>query len=237
MACNRNRRKRLLIAAAACGGVILAGIHALWRTPDWYALPEIPPQQRQSVRNNLVAAEQAMTESLLTAEAPFVYQLYQDDVNRWIAMRREIYPLIDELAPPELIDPIILFEPGEITLAGRYRLGAMNVVLSVDLAATFEQDHIRLQLKTIRCGSMRIPVGLVRLDLRQVIDRPRDALWPGSPRIHGNFLTGLFIDARAWWKNGGVAYRVLGVELTPGRLALTIQPLGRHVDKHRRDQD
>jgi len=44
------------------------------------------------VRNNLVAAEQAFTEELRSAGRPFIYQLRQDDVNQWIAMRREIYP-------------------------------------------------------------------------------------------------------------------------------------------------
>jgi hypothetical protein len=187
----------------------------------------VPPADRQAVRNNLVAAEQAFTESLRGPQAGFVYHIHQADVNRWLAMRKEIYPLIDELAPPQLGDPFLIFDTDRIILAGRYAGGGVSVVISIELSATFAGGEIVLRLASMHCGALRVPVGLADLGLDVKVDRPRDATWPGSPRIHGSLLTGLHVGAEARWKNGGVRYRVRDFSAGPGRLDLTVESLGR----------
>lgn len=206
--------------------VVLTASYTLLRTPGWYDIPDIAPAQQQTVRNNLLAAEQAFTESLRTAKQPFVYHVYQDDVNRWIAMRREIYPLIDELAPQELIDPMVLFAPGEITVAGRYQKGGMKVVVSLDIEARYDADALFLKVKSLRCGSMRVPVDFAALGLDHPVDRRAGAVWPGSPAMKGDFLHGLRIESRALWKNGNFGYRVTNLAVRDGQIDLTVEPLG-----------
>jgi len=229
-------KRFLLIGAVSCAAVVSGAAYTILRTPSWYSVPVIPAENRQEVRNNLLAAEQALTESLRSAPGPFIYHIFQDDVNRWIAMRREIYPLIDELAPPELMDPVVVFDNGEITVAGKYRKGAADVVVSLDISVRSTPDAAVLKLEAIRCGSMRVPLSFVALGLERPIDRPAEKTWPGSPRIWGNLLTGLFIDPKAWWKNGGMDYRVQSVSVEPGKLNLTIEPLGHHAVRNRKDQ-
>ena len=230
--------KRLLVSVGCVLATMLAGgMCALLRTPSWYEVPRIPPQERQNVRNNLVAAEQAFTEGVRTSRGPFVYHLYQDDVNRWIAMRREIYPLIDELAPPELGDPMVIFDQDELTVAGKYRTGAAEVVVSIDVSVRFEANSIVLRLKGLRCGSIGVPLSFVSLGLTRRIDRPAGATWPGSPRLWGDFQTGFHVDSRAWWKNGGIDYCVRNVSVEPGVLNLTVEPIGHHAGRGRKDQD
>src|SRR5262249_56497839 len=135
-------------------------------------------------------------EALRSSEETFVYHLYQQDVNRWIAMRREIYPLIDELAPPELVDPIVLFETDEITVAGRYRKSGMDLVVSLDGSVSFANDEILLRVARIRCGSMNVPLSFVSIGLNRSVDRPAGGLWPGGPRVGGDFGDGFRVEAR-----------------------------------------
>lgn len=228
-------RRRALAGAAALSLVLVAALYVLFRTPTWYRPPIVQPDQRQAVRNNLVNAEQAFTESLRSGQ-PFVYHLYQDDVNRWIAMRREIYPLIDEIAPPVLIDPVVLFRDEEITIAGRFPIGPADVVLSVDIKPELVDDAILLRVTSVRCGSFPVSRDFGGMGLSRWADLEAEALWPGSPAMSGDFLGGFRIDSEAWWKNGGVDYRVAGLVVRTGRLDLTIEPIGRHAGARRSDQ-
>ncbi len=219
----------MIVIGAPCLGAIIAGsLYALIATPAWYAPPVVLAADRQQVRNNLIDAEQAFTEGLRAGSGPFTYHIYQDDLNRWIALRREIYPLIDELVPHMLADPFVLFDDGEITLAGRYTASAVDLLLSIDIVPTFEAETITLRAKTVRCGSVGMPKDFGQLGLDDRIERDREQTWPGSPRMWGDFLTGLHLEARAWWKNGGIEYRVLDVQVQPGVLSLKIEPLGPH---------
>lgn len=229
-------RRPVVCASAGIGLVLLLILYTLMRTPGWYAPPVIAPEERQAVRNNLIDAEQAFTESVLNLDTPFIYHLYQHDVNRWIAMRREIYPLIDELAPPVLQEPFVVFEKDRITLAGRYQAAGVSMVLSCDIEARYDHDAIVLKARSVRCGSIRMPIGFGRLGLSHAIERPAGKTWPGSPRISGDFVNGLRIDAQAWWKNGGVDYRVVSFEVKPGQIDFGIQPLGRHASRQHSDQ-
>ncbi|QDV91220.1 hypothetical protein RAS2_23130 [Phycisphaerae bacterium RAS2] len=207
-------------------GVVAAGAFALLRTPSWYAPPNIAMDQRQRVRNNLVEAEQRFTESL-RANQPFVYQLHAEDLNRWIAMRREIYPLLESLTPSELVEPFVVFDEGEVTVAGRYKLGGVDVVVSLDLAVGFRDGAIEVRALATRCGSARVSFDTSRLGLDRGVDYSAGKLWPGSPRIKGDFVSGLRIDAEGWWKNGGIAYRVTDLAVEPGQISISVQPLGR----------
>mgnify|MGYP000455393062 CR=1 FL=1 len=228
-ALGRDRRRQAvgLAALALAGGLLGLGL-AAWHEPGWYAPPVIPAEQRQRVRNSLVAAEQAFTEQLLVGGPPFMYHIYQDDLNRWIAMRREIYPLIDELLPPELGDPFIVFDEGRILVAGRCRWGPLEVVASLELTAEVSDTVLLLRATGLRCGSIGVPLGLLDAELSRPTRRRPGETWPGSPGIDGDLRHGLRLGTEARWKNGGIDYRVLDVRVEPGRLSFTIQPLGRH---------
>ena len=232
----RTLRKVALWCIVVPLGVIAAGSFALLRTPRWYRPPQVPAESRQQVRNSLINSEQEFTEKL-RQNKPFVYHLYQDDVNNWIAMRREIYPLIDDLAPPVLADPLVIFDDDTITIAGKFA-SKVDLILSLDLDARFANDGLQFKAVSARCGSMRIPVDLRRLGIDGPADCRPEQLWPGSPEITGNLIDGILVGAEAWWKNGGIDYRVTDFQARPGELVLSVEPLGRHFKKgHARDSD
>jgi hypothetical protein len=220
------------LAAAA---VLAGGTCALVCAPRWYRPPVLPADQRQQVRNNLVAAEQAFTESLRGGFGPFIYHIYQDDLNRWITMRKEIYPLLDQLAPPGLADPFVVFRRGTITVAGRCTLWRLGLVLSVDIVPRLEADALVLQAQTVRIGSIPVSASFAGgLGLSQQVDKQPDKTWPGSPRICGSLAAGLRIDSTASWANGGVLYRVTDVTVEPGQLKIMVEPLGHQPPKDRK---
>jgi hypothetical protein len=234
----RRRWRRVVLIGALCGGGLMAGVlAAALATPRWYKPPVIAPEERQKVRNSLVAAEQTFTESLRAGRGRFTYRLMQDDVNRWITMRREIYPLLDELTPPQWQEPFVTFRRGAITIAGRYRLGPTTVVISMDIVPHLEDDALVLRATAVRCGSVRVPLDIGGIGLDRKIERRREETWPGSPRISGDLASGLRLEARAWWKNGGIDYRVVDVRVEPGVLSITVEPLGRHRFEGRSSQN
>lgn len=228
----RRRWRRVVLIGALCGGGLIAGVlAAALATPRWYKPPVIAPEERQKVRNSLVAAEQTFTESLRAGQGRFTYQLMQDDVNRWITMRREIYPLLDELTPPQWQEPFVALRRGTITIAGQYRLGPTAAVISVDIVPRVEDDALVLRATAVRCGSVRVPLDIGGIGLGRKIERRREETWPGSPGISGDLTSasGLRLEARAWWKNGGLDYRVVEVRVEPGVLSITVEPLGRGI--------
>ncbi|MFH1418666.1 MAG: hypothetical protein ABII12_10335 [Planctomycetota bacterium] len=228
-------QRAVLAVLAAAGLIVLVLLLAIFRSPGWYKPPVIAAEQKQQVRNNLVDAEQAFTEHLRAGVGPFVYHIHQNDLNRWIAMRREIYPLIDEFVPPELSDPFVVFDTGRITVAGRYVVTGPDLVLSIDLTAGLADGALTLRAIGVRSGSMTLPMGVASgVGLDTPIENARDELWPGSPRTWGDFVAGFHLEPEAWWQNGGVAYRVLDVSVEPGRLNLTIEPLGHQSARARR---
>jgi hypothetical protein len=231
----KSGRRRYTMFMAIMGVVFITAVYATIHTPGWYELPVILPPERQAVRNNLVAAEQAFTESLL-AGTPFIYHLFDEDVNRWISMRREIYPLLDELVPPELGDPLVFFHAGSITLAGKYKLGGVDYIVSLDMMVRMEGGEIVLRAGALRCGSMRLPLGIIDKALSRKVDKSRDRVWPGSPPIRGDLKSGLRLDAVARWKNGGMEYRVRDIKIQSGKLDLDIEPLARQSRTHRSSQ-
>lgn len=226
----RHRRRTWKRIAAVVGGSLLLCLGALLfttlRTPGWYDPPVVAEADHQRVRNSLVDAEQAFTEGLRSWTEPFEYHVYQADVNRWLAIRNRISPELDQFIPIGFSDPFIRFEPSRITLAGRFDTALGSVVLSIDLAITMDDGAIVLRADGLRCGSMPAPVEPSDLGLDREIDREPEETWPGSPAISGNLASGLRIGTDAWWKNGGMSYRVLDVRLEPGVLTLEIQPRG-----------
>lgn len=217
--------------------IVLAGLaYALLRTPSWYAPPVIAPEERQRVRNDLTQAEQAFTESLRTIEGPFTYHIYQDGVNRWLTMRREIYPLIDELTPRVLADPFVMFEDGAVTVAGRYAGGPVEVIVSVEFGLGYEDGAIMLRTNAIRAGSVPISIDPAKFGLGGAVERGPDDVWPGSPPISGDLEDGLRVGAEAWWKNGGIRYRVRNLTVRPGQIDLEVESLGRQSPAERKRQ-
>ncbi len=221
----------LLLVVAVVGGVSLL----LVQSPDWYDPVPVPEEDRQALLRRLVQAEQSFT-AALRADVPFQYHLFDDLVNRWIAMQPDVLPVIDDLMPELVNDLHVRFADGEVYIGRRQSILGVEAIASVRLRVWFEEEGIVLRVESVRCGSLPLPLDWEALDLGRKIECEAERLWPGSPSVAGDLLTGLRVGREAWWKNGGIRYRVEGVEVTSGKLSLSIQPLGmRETDRSRQE--
>lgn len=218
-------------AAAVLFAVLGVSYCTAVRTPGWYSPPTIAASERQGVRNTLVAVQQDFTERVRTAGEAFVFELRQEDVNRWLAMPQQIYPAVSQMLPPEFSNPFVLFEDSRITVAGRYASPAGRVVLSIDFETSFEDDEIVLRVGGVRCGSLPAPFGLAGLGLDGPVECEAGDVWKGSPPMSGDLAAGLHVGGQARWFNGGFDYRVLDVRVEPGVLRFKILPLGHRHDR------
>lgn len=232
---NKLGKKEIALLGAASLFVISLVIVTLakWE-PGAYRPIAIPREEHQQMRNHLVAAEQAFTENLRADAGPFTYHIYQEDLNRWLAMREDIYPAADEWLPDGLSAPMIVFEDDSVTLMGRYTGGLGSALLSIQLSLGIENGAIVLRVVGLRCGLLGVPRTFVR-GLAAPIERESGDTWPGSPAMSGDLIEGLRLNAEAWWKNGGIAYRVRSVQVVKGRLDLNVEPLGPRVQTRTKD--
>lgn len=236
----RSKRRRVfkrvcVVAVVLSLAAVMGFILLLVSTPDWYEPATVPEQDRQALLRRLVQAEQSFTEAL-RADAPFQYHLFDDLINRWIAMQHDVLPVVDDLIPEFVNDLHVRFAEGGVCIGGRQSILGVDVVVSVRLRAWFEEEGIVLRVESARCGSLPLPLNWEALQLGRRIECKAERLWPGSPGVAGDLLTGLRIGREAWWKNGGIRYRVENVEVAPGKLSLSIQPLGMRETK-RSSQD
>ncbi len=229
------KKAAALVGAACLLAILLVLIVLLKWKPGVYRPVEIPRSEHQKMRNHLVAAEQAFTENLRADAGPFTYHIYQDDLNRWLAIREEIYPGASEWLPRGLSDPFILFEDGLIVLMGRYNDGMGSVLLSMELTLSMDRDDLVMRVVGLRCGALGLPHSFID-DLSSPVDREAGDTWPGSPAISGDLESGLRLNAEAWWICGGIAYRVLDVSVVDGRLDFEIEPLGPRVQRRTKRQ-
>ncbi|MCH8991680.1 MAG: hypothetical protein IIA44_08035, partial [Acidobacteria bacterium] len=66
---------------------------------------------------------------------PFEYIVHQDRLNRWLAGRMAIWPGVRQWVPPWLEDPVIVFDDGQIVLAGIASIASVTGVNSGSWAA------------------------------------------------------------------------------------------------------
>lgn len=222
---HRQKARLILACVAAAAPVACIVVGAALRTPSWYRPPRIEASEYQAVRDELRDAAQAFSDALMVP-GPFEFHLTQAQLNRWVTLRREIYPAIERNLPPEWTDPFVCFADHAIRIAARRRGARPHVVASVDIRVALDGDQIRLTAGAIRVGSLRVPRALLGTILTRPIDLPPGKLWHGAPAAEGNLRDGLLIAARAIWPNGDRRYNVLDVRPEAGVLHIKIDSLG-----------
>lgn len=205
--------------------LLLLAVSLAFYRPSWYRSQSARPADPQAVRDDLRDSAQSFSDALMQPGI-FDVHLREDQIVQWIAMRSEIFPLIERRIPREWSDPTIRFRDGTIRLAATYSGHGPSVVISIDLDVDVDADDIRLKVVRCRAGALPLPTAVFARALSEPIDIAPDKAWRGSPRIHGNLLSGLHIASRAVWPNGERLYTVLGITVRRDTLDLKIESLG-----------
>jgi hypothetical protein len=251
-------RRWIRWAAGGCLTLVgLAGLVlvAVASRPGWYQPATVGPEDYPVIRNEIPTFGGAIG-TYLERGQPFRITLQDDQVNRWIAARGEIWPGLSDALPQEIADPVVSFQPGRIVLGVRYDGSKISSVLS--LAVNLEMDAARgavlVKVDRLRAGLLPVPRMLVDDQARKALDReagrhvnamlrriwsqaaelvPVDAS-EKSPPVQDIPLAAMLGDiwefrlpARNRWPNGGFGYTISDLRIEQGKLSIDVVPAPR----------
>jgi len=213
-------------------GVVVTGWLLFQHIPAWYRPVQVPPDELQHVRNDLVQTTDAFGAALNDAQGSFKFRLTQDQVNAWLSARESIDPKTHEWLPPTLSDPMILFEPGGVRVAATYADGDLRTVVSAKLTVTVDAAGIKAQLGDVAGGSLTMPDSFVQKGLRAFDRRVSPKLADAGVTTSGrqrlrlrDLADGVILPTTGKWLAGGQRFRVLGIAFEPGAVTFTIERL------------
>lgn len=224
---------RLRIAAVLAAGpiaivIVLAAL--VLHTPGWYVVPHVAESRQQSVRDRLERMTDEFSMALLKPDV-FDIELTQDELNDWLAMCGRIWPAAKRAIPPEWSGPVIRFDPGRIMIAAQYKTAVGRAVVSGELALSLDGDMIVVRPARLRIGHMPVPLTWLTRWVRglKLASRATES----GVSLTGNVSEGFRLPTRHTWWNGARDFRIRDVRLTPGAVALEIEPLGPRPRRNR----
>ncbi len=232
MGLRRISRRRLTAWALGGAAVVAVGLAAsAWmlfqRIPPWYRPTPVPAADLQAVKDDLARFEIALSERM-NGDRPFALVITQEQLNRWLAAREQMWPPARAWIPPLMEDPFVAFEPGRVRLAGTVTLGGVRTVLNATAEIRIDSDQLFLRVFGVKGGSLPMPDALVRERLRALDERRRrTAAGPADLPSAEGVIVGWRVPAEFVWPNGKRRFRVRGVRVEPGAMTLDLEPLPR----------
>ncbi len=231
----RKRRRWLrwtCVALAAAGLVALAGLWlALAHVPGWYQPMIVPPSEYQIVRDDLVMAAEEFSTALVAGE-PFRFALTQQELNEWISARWQIWPAAEEWVPRWLAEPMVVFKPDRIIVAGTLERGWLRTVASLHLRVIAEADALRVRLEGLHGGSLPVPATMIEKQLAEFAGQTQERLARGqaSPQAKAvnaaELEQSIALPNEFTWPNGRYDFRIEAIDVDDGRIIVTVRPLG-----------
>lgn len=210
------RRIAVLLAGLALAAAVWAAGAAACR-PAWFQPVALDYSRLEADQLALNRIENQVSAALNQRE-PAVIELTDEQVNRWLAARRELW-ISDPLPELERIErPFVSFLGADVLrVAALVRAGDFALVASADLGVSVRDETLRLECRRARLGALPIPTALLR--------RALDALAHGLPG------TVSAAPAAAWeapsgfvWPNGKRPARIRALSVRQGVLRIEISP-------------
>lgn len=219
-----------IVGGMCLGAVLLAGAWMMFqRIPPWYRPTDVAAARLQEVKNDLVGTFERFSD-LMNGEQPFRFRLTQEQVNAWLAARREIWPPAQRWVPPEMDAPFIAFEADGAVVAATVSLGSVRTVLSATVSARVEADRLAVRVRRVRAGALAVPDAWVRRRLAMLGPRGRaDAASGRAVPELAELMGGARLPADYHWPNPKRRFRLVSVRFEPGALVVEIQPLERRA--------
>jgi hypothetical protein len=231
--------KRILAAAAVLVVLAFATTWMLFqRIPAWYTPPEIAPNEIQAVKNDFAHTESVLSERLNEAEpsGEFEFLLTQDQVNGWIAIRREIWPRSRQWLPSYLSQPMVVLDRDGIRVAALLTRQSLRSVVSLRVEVRTVPDGVSVRLAEVTAGGLPVPQSQIHRYLKQ-FDRK---VWPVGQVLPGQIgpyrlpsLTHIQEGIRlpdSWiWANGKQPFRITAITFEAGQVRIGLEPLPRSI--------
>ncbi len=137
------------------GGVVV--YRAIRHVPEFYRQALEVSSQDHAVASDKMVKDVAGLASDVRKPGEWHAAFTADEINGWLAT--EMVKNHRELLPPSLSDPRVSIHPDGMTIACRYRSGAIDVVVSLAVDVYMAEPGVMaLRLKGVRAGSLPLPL-------------------------------------------------------------------------------
>ncbi|MBN1341441.1 MAG: hypothetical protein JXQ73_02110 [Phycisphaerae bacterium] len=215
----------LTVLALSIGWIALRFI------PGWYRPAYVPYEDEQEVRDRLGAAFTALSHGMAQGRS-FDFAVRQDDLNAWLVARDRIWPASKRWIPKQIMDPMIVFENGDIVLAGTWCGPGPRTIVSVRLRPERVEDRLRVRVEGVRCGALPVPLALIRRGLVRFEQSRADTDEPllSDGASLADAADGAPIPRDIPWTQPRGKFLLEAVSAVPGELRVRLDPLKRQGD-------
>ena len=209
--------RRLLLPVA--GGAAVVGLLGLALAgtyrPHWYAPAPVDRARLREDKAALVRLEQQISAALNAGQA-VRFELHENQVNRWLTARGEIWPeLAADLGPFQ--QPQVLLRDGRIQLAASTRMGGVEVVAALTCSIDLPDDRLVLRYDAPRLGAIPAPRGWVTDVLARLSAGSGVAVDRGAGAVAAD---------NDWvWPNGKRRCRLRELHIADGVANVVLEPL------------
>jgi hypothetical protein len=199
------------VAIVVVLGLALAGTYR----PRWYHPAPVDRARLREDKAALVSLEEQIS-AALNAGQEVRFELREDQLNRWLAARGEIWPeLAADLGPFQ--QPQVLLRDGRIQVAARTRKGGLTVVAALTCSVDVTDDTLLLRYDAPRLGAIPAPRGwasgvLARLPAGSGVAVDQDA---GAVAVDNDWV----------WPNGKRRCRLRELHIADGVATVVLEPL------------
>ena len=209
----------MLIVLAAAGVIVVLlclGGAATCR-PAWYAPVAIDRARLKTDKKELVDLLDDIGRALNTGQS-IDFELHEDQVNRWLAARSELWPELEDAGMRGLAHPQLrLLDENRVRLGVTATGGAWSAVLSASATGQLTEDSLIVRIESARAGVLPVPATSV---LKPIREKLADA---------GGSLSGSTINLpNDWvWPNGKRRFRISRLEVSGGVARVSFEPTGK----------
>ena len=150
--------------------------------------------------------------------------LEQGQVNEWLACLPETLPELQRALPRQIDSWVVSFEETELLIGGHYDDGTWRAIVNAafDLRLSPDRRSVIVTLRDVRGGSLSVP--------RPVLDSLLDQMRGRIASLQGveslvELRSGVAIPNRFIWPNGKRPIRIGRIDMSKGKIELTLEPL------------
>lgn len=195
--------------------IFALGVAATHR-PAWYRPVPADPARLHADKAALVGLQDEIS-AALNAGLPARIQLHEDQINRWLMARADIWPgMPDELSGVE--EPWVSLAEGVVRGAATVRGGGLEGVVALTSRVDVADDTIVVRWDTARLGALPIPQKWVSYALARLPSSAHatvDQAGAGTVTLRNEWV----------WPNGKRHFRVREVKVSSGVADVVLEPL------------
>ena len=210
-------RRWLLLTPLTVLLVLIAVVAAITCRPSWYEPRSIDYTVLEADKRAQLRMENQIS-AALNQRRPIALELSEDQVNRWIAAREELWPgRVPTMEP--LHRPMVRFlDQNRVGLAAEAQRASVRVVVSLTLTLTLTNDSVEIAWSAARAGALPLPRGYL-----DQIGKAVEALLDSREieRQQGR----LVLPSAGVWPNGKQRFRLTELIVESGLLRARLEPV------------